>query len=223
VPGARTATVASAADLKLVARLLDGDEGAFASLVRRHHGAMVGVAAAYVGGDRAVAEEVAQDAWLGMLRQLGRFEGRSSLRTWLFRILVNTAKTRGRRERRSVPFSALPAGPEEPAVAPERFLPAGDRWAGHWASPPEDWDGLPEERLLSMETVAVVRRTIDALPDGQRAVITLRDVEGWPAAEVCALLGISEGNQRVLLHRARSRVRGALERHLEEGQDRVRA
>jgi RNA polymerase sigma-70 factor, ECF subfamily len=222
VPGARTATVASAADLELVARLLDGDEGAFASLVRRHHAAMVAVAAAYVGGDRAVAEEVAQDAWLGMLRQLGRFEGRSSLRTWLFRILVNTAKTRGRRERRSVPFSAL-AGPEEPAVAPERFLPAGDRWAGHWASPPEDWGGLPEERLLSAETMAVVRRTIDALPDGQRAVITLRDVEGWPAAEVCALLHIAEGNQRVLLHRARSRVRRALERHLEEGQERVRA
>jgi RNA polymerase sigma-70 factor (ECF subfamily) len=222
VPGARAATVASAADLELVARLLDGDEGAFASLVGRHHAAMVGVAAAYVGGDRAVAEEVAQDAWLGMLRQLGRFEGRSSLRTWLFRILVNTAKTRGRRERRSVPFSAL-AGPEEPAVAPERFLPAGDRWAGHWASPPGDWGGLPEERLLSRETAAVARRTIDALPDGQRAVITLRDVEGWPAAEVCALLGISEGNQRVLLHRARSRVRGALERHLEEGQERVRA
>jgi RNA polymerase sigma-70 factor, ECF subfamily len=222
VPGARAATVASAADLELVARLLDGDEGAFASLVRRHHAAMVGVAAAYVGGDRAVAEEVAQDAWLGMLRQLGRFEGRSSLRTWLFRILVNTAKTRGRRERRSVPFSAL-AGPEEPAVAPERFLPAGERWAGHWASPPEDWGGLPEERLASKETVAVVRRTIDGLPDGQRAVITLRDVEGWPAAEVCELLGVTEGNQRVLLHRARSRVRRALERHLEEGQERVRA
>jgi RNA polymerase sigma-70 factor (ECF subfamily) len=222
VPGARAATVASAADLELVARLLDGDEAAFASLVRRHHAAMVGVAAAYVGGDRAVAEEVAQDAWLGMLRQLGRFEGRSSLRTWLFRILVNTAKTRGRRERRSVPFSAL-AGPEEPAVAPERFLPAGERWAGHWASPPEDWGGLPEERLASKETVAVVRRTIDGLPDGQRAVITLRDVEGWPAAEVCELLGVTEGNQRVLLHRARSRVRRALERHLEEGQERVRA
>jgi RNA polymerase sigma-70 factor (ECF subfamily) len=222
VAGARAATAASAADLELVERLLAGDQEAFASLVGRHHAAMVGVAATYVGGDRAVAEEVAQDAWLGMLRQLGRFEGRSSLRTWLFRILVNTAKTRGRRERRSVPFSAL-AGPEEPAVAPERFVPAGERWAGHWATPPRDWASLPEERLESKETTAVVRRAIDRLPDGQRAVITLRDVEGCPAAEVCALLGITEGNQRVLLHRARSRVRRALERHFQEGQERVRA
>lgn len=214
--GARAATVASTADLELVARLLDGDEDAFASLVRRYHATMVGVAAAYVGGDRAVAEEVAQDAWLGVLRQLGRFEGRSSLRTWMFRILVNTAKTRGQRERRSVPFSAL-AGPEEPAVAPERFEPPGARWAGHWATPPRDWAGLPEERLASRETTAVVRRAIDGLPEAQRAVIALRDVEGWPAAEVCSLLGISEGNQRVLLHRARSRVRRTLESYLEEG------
>jgi RNA polymerase sigma-70 factor, ECF subfamily len=213
--GARTAAVAAAADRELVARLLDGDEAAFASLVGRHHAAMVGVAMAYVGGDRAVAEEVAQDAWLGMLRQLGRFEGRASLRTWLFRILVNTAKTRGRQERRSVPFSAL-VGPDEPAVAPERFEPPGARWAGHWASPPRDWHGVPEERLESKETTAVVRRAIDGLPQGQRAVIALRDVEGWPATEVCGLLGISEGNQRVLLHRARSRVRRVLERYLEE-------
>jgi RNA polymerase sigma-70 factor, ECF subfamily len=216
VPAVSTHTaVASAADRELVARLLDGDEAAFASLVGRHHAAMVGVAAAYVGGDRAVAEEVTQDAWLGMLRQLGRFEGRSSLRTWLFRILVNTAKTRGRRERRSVPFSALD-GPDEPAVAAARFEPPGARWAGHWASPPSDWGGMPEERLASRETQAVVREAIDGLPDGQRAVITLRDVEGWPAAEVCGLLGISEGNQRVLLHRARSRVRRELERYLQE-------
>jgi RNA polymerase sigma-70 factor, ECF subfamily len=213
--GARATSVAVAADRELVARLLDGEEAAFASLVGRHHAAMVGVAMAYVGGDRAVAEEVAQEAWLGLLRQLGRFEGRSSLRTWLFRILVNTAKTRGQRERRSVPFSAL-VGPDEPAVAPERFEPPGERWAGHWASPPWDWGGVPEEWLESKETTAVVRGAIDGLPDGQRAVITLRDVEGWPAAEVCGLLGISEGNQRVLLHRARSRVRLALERYLEE-------
>jgi RNA polymerase sigma-70 factor, ECF subfamily len=215
--GARAVAGASAADLELVARLLDGDEDAFASLVRRHHAAMVGVAMAYVGGDRAVAEEVAQDAWVGMLGQLGRFEGRSSLRTWLFRILVNTAKTRGQRERRSVPFSAL-AGPEdEPAVPPERFEPPGARWAGHWATPPRDWGELPEQRLESKETAAVVQRAIEELPGGQRAVITLRDVEGWASAEVCQLLGISEGNQRVLLHRARSRVRRALERYLEEG------
>jgi len=212
--GAGPAAV-SAADRKLVGRLLDGDEAAFASLVRLHHAAMVGVAMAYVGGDRAVAEEVAQDAWLGMLRQLARFEGRSSLRTWLFRILVNTAKTRGRRERRSVPFSAL-VGPDEPAVAPERFEPPGRRWAGHWASPPRDWGGVPEERLESKEAIAVVRRAIDGLPDAQRAVITLRDVEGWSAAEVGGLLRVTEGNQRVLLHRARSRVRSALERYLEE-------
>jgi RNA polymerase sigma-70 factor (ECF subfamily) len=166
-----------------------------------------------------VAEEVVQEAWLGVLKGLDGFQGRSSLRTWIFRILVNTAKTRGQRERRSVPFSSLwsPEPGDEPAVDPERFRPAGDPWAGGWLSPPADWADVPEDRLLSKETLARVREAIDALPPNQREVIRLRDVLGWTSREVVEALEISETNQRVLLHRARSRVRRALEGYLEEG------
>jgi len=213
--GAGTAAVA-AADRELVGRLLAGDEAAFASLVRLHHAAMVGVAMAYVGGDRAVAEEVAQDAWLGMLRQLARFEGRSSLRTWLLRIVANLARTRAVREARSIPFSALAGAElegEGPSVPPERFRGPQDRWAGHWATPPEPWN-RPEHELLSAETRAQIVVAIDALPEKQRRVITLRDVEGCSAEEVCNVLELSETNQRVLLHRARTKVRQALDDYL---------
>ena len=167
-------------------------------------------------GSRAAAEEVVQDTWLAVLSGLDRFEGRSSLKTWVFRILVNRAKTQALQDRRIVPFSALGAGDGEgPAVPPERFRPPNDpRWPGHWSVPPEGWAGQPEERLLAAESMAVVRETIEALPPSQRAVITLRDIEGWPAEEVCAVLQLSQGNQRVLLHRARSRVRAQLEQYL---------
>ena len=178
---------------------------------------MLRVAMVHVG-NRAVAEEVAQDAWVGVLAQLDRFEGRSSLRTWVLRIVANRARTRAVRERRTLPFSSLD-GQEEPgppAVEPERFLPAGHRWAGHWASPPRSWSDLPEERLLSAETRAEVERAVELLPPAQRAVITLRDVEQMTAVETCQLLGLTEGNQRVLLHRARSGVRRALERYPDE-------
>jgi RNA polymerase sigma-70 factor, ECF subfamily len=205
-------------DLELVARLRRGDEAAFSELVQRLYGPMLRLAMVHVG-NRAVAEEVVQDAWVGVLRQLDRFEGRSSLRTWVLRIVGNRAKTRAVRERRTLPFSALDGLDEAgPAVDPDRFLPPGEPWAGHWASPPRSWRDLPEDRLLSRETRAEVEQAVELLPPGQRAVIVLRDVEGLTAAETCELLGLTEGNQRVLLHRARAKVRRALERYLDETQ-----
>jgi RNA polymerase sigma-70 factor, ECF subfamily len=204
-------------DARVVDALKAGDEDTFAALVREHGPTMLRVASLYVR-NRAVAEEVVQETWLGVLRGIDRFEGRSTFKTWLFRILTNTATTRAVREGRTVPFSALAgdeAGEQEPSVDPDRFLPAGDRWASHWISSPLRFDALPESRLLSSETVEVARAAIDGLPDVQRAVITMRDVAGFSSEEVCEELRISEGNQRVLLHRARTKVRHALERHFE--------
>jgi RNA polymerase sigma-70 factor (ECF subfamily) len=202
-------------DSRLVAAIKRGDERAFTLLVDRYHASLVRLAALYVR-DRAVAEEVAQETWLGVLRGIDRFEGRSSLKTWIFRILTNTAKTRGEREGRTVPFSAL-AGLDEPeaAVDPERFLDENHpQWPGHWAEYPASWESAPERRLHSKETLGRIKEAIDELPPLQGQVIALRDVEGWGSDEVCELLGISEGNQRVLLHRARSRLRRALEDYL---------
>jgi RNA polymerase sigma-70 factor (ECF subfamily) len=175
-----------------------------------YHAMLVRVARMYVS-TQAVAEDVAAETWLAVLEGIDRFEGRSSLKTWIFRILTNRAKTKGIREGRSLPFSALE--PDEPAVGPERFRTGDDRWPGHWAAPPS---GFPEERLLAGETRDVIERTIAALPPTQRAVISLRDIEGWSAEEVCNALTLTETNQRVLLHRARSAVRAALEEYLEE-------
>jgi RNA polymerase sigma-70 factor (ECF subfamily) len=209
-------TVQSAGELELLAALRRGDERAFVALVDRHGASMLRLAHVYVR-DRAVAEEVVQEAWLGLLRGLDRFEGRSSLRTWLFRIVANLAKTRAVREGRSVPFSTLTDGEHEdvgPAVPPERFRGPDDRWAGHWASPPWEW-AHPEEELLSSETRRVIADAVDVLPDSQRLVITLRDIEGWSSAEVCNVLELSETNQRVLLHRARAKVRHALDEYLQ--------
>ena len=196
------------ADSALLERLRAGDEGAFMELVERYQPALVRLAQSFVPS-RAVAEEVAQETWLGVLNGIDRFEGRSSLKTWIFRILVNRAKTRGERESRSVPFSSLEREDGEPAVDPDRF--AGD---GAWSSPPRSWEGEPEERLLAGEARAVIDAEIAKLPPVQRQVITLRDVEGFDAAEVRDLLDLTDGNQRVLLHRARSRVRRALEEYL---------
>jgi RNA polymerase sigma-70 factor (ECF subfamily) len=209
---------AGEADRHLLAALRRGDEVAFRVVVERHHAGMVRVARGFVP-TQAVAEEVAQEAWLGVLDGLTRFEGRSSLRTWIFSILVKRAKTRGERERRTIPFSALArreTDGEEPAVDPDRFLGLDDRWAGHWACAPKRFEE-PAEWLAADETRAVVRAAVDELPPAQRTVISLRDLEGWDASEVCALLGISDGNQRVLLHRARAKVRAALEGHLDQG------
>jgi RNA polymerase sigma-70 factor, ECF subfamily len=210
--------VASSEDLELLTELRAGDEKAFGRLIEAHHAAMVRLARTYVP-TTAVAEEVVQDTWLAVLRGVDRFEGRSSLKTWIFRILMNQAMTRGQRERRSVPFSALfdpTKDPDEPAVDPDRFRGPGERWPGGWREFPKRWEGTPEDRLLSGETLTEVGKAIEALPPSQREVIILRDVEGWGSREVCNVLGITETNQRVLLHRARSKVRRALERYLDE-------
>ena len=184
-------------------------------LVVRWSPVMMRVARMYVP-TAAVADDVVQETWLAVLQGLDRFEERSSLRTWIFRILTNTAKTRAQRERRSIPFASLGDGDDGPAVDPDRFLPPGDPAAGAWASPPRGWDDLPEATLLSAETRSVIDAAIDQLPPTQREVIRLRDVEGFSSGEVRALLELSETNQRVLLHRARSKVRAALERYLSE-------
>jgi RNA polymerase sigma-70 factor (ECF subfamily) len=210
-PGELRAADDQAADeSELLAALRRGDEAAFMTLVERYHPSLVRLAQLYVK-DRTVAEEVAQEAWLGVLKGLDNFEGRSSLKTWLFRIVTNIAKTRGQREGRSVAFSTLgdaSAESDAPAVDPDRFHPDG-----HWLTPPRDWGEAPEERILRREARDQIQAAIAALPPNQREVITLRDVEGWPSAEVCNALGISETNQRVLLHRARSRVRRAVEEY----------
>ena len=204
----------SAAEAELLTRLRNGDERAFEALVDRHYGTMLAVARAYVSS-RSVAEEVVQEAWLGVLKGLDGFEGRSSLATWIMRIVVNIAKTRGVREARSVPYASLAPDGEEAAVPPERFRGAGDGFPGHWRGYPANWSSLPEEVLHERDTLRVAMDAIADLPPAQRAVITMRDVQGCGAEEVCAVLEVSEGNQRVLLHRARSRVRAALETHLD--------
>jgi len=205
---------------KLVQALRAGDEAAFEALIERYHASLVRLAMLYVS-DRAIAEDVTQETWLGVLEGLPRFEGRASLKTWLFRILTNRAKTRGQRESRSIPFSAFwdpDAEPAEPAVSPERFLPDDNPVTPHhWAVKPAAWDEIPEEYFLTRETLAHIQKAIEALPPSQREVITLRDIEGWTADEVCNALEISETNQRVLLHRARARVRRTLEVYFDEG------
>jgi RNA polymerase sigma-70 factor (ECF subfamily) len=201
-------------DAILVARLRDGEERAFEEAVSSLYPAMLAVARGYVR-TRSVAEEVVQEAWIGVLRGLERFEGRSTLRSWVLRIVANIARDRAVREARSLPFSSLEVENEEPAVEPERFYRADEPYPGGWRSFPTDWRTLPESRLLARETLDLVKRAIDDLPEGQRIVITLRDVKGWDADEVCEALGISEVNQRVLLHRARMRVRTRLERRLD--------
>jgi RNA polymerase sigma-70 factor (ECF subfamily) len=201
-------------DGALLARLRTGEEAAFAELVERYSATVMRLARVYVPST-AVAEEVVQETWLGVLRGLERFEGRASFRTWLFQIAVNQARTRGAREWRTVPFASLAereTADDTPSVDAERFLgPDHDRWPHHWATPPQRWEESPHRSAESADTLARVREAIERLPPAQRVVITLRDVHGCEAAEVCTALDVSEGNQRVLLHRARSRVRADLE------------
>jgi RNA polymerase sigma-70 factor (ECF subfamily) len=201
-------------DLSLVQRLRAGDEAAFMDLVDQLQPAMLRVARMYVS-TTAVAEEVVQDAWLGVLRGLESFEGRSSLRTWIFRILTNIAKTRGQREGRSLPFASL-AGDDldAPIIDPTRFDSPEGSPRGRWSTLPDDWSGIPEDRLLGQETLDVIGEEIASLPPMQAEVIRLRDALGWTSEEVRNALDLTETNQRVLLHRARARVRGALERYL---------
>jgi RNA polymerase sigma-70 factor, ECF subfamily len=198
-------------DAMLVRALRRGDENAFAALVDVYSPALLRLALTFVR-TRDVAEEVVQETWVGVIRGIDGFEGRSSLKSWLFTILRNTAISRGERERHSMPMSSLVTDDEDgPVLDPDRFLPADHaQWPGHWAIGPTAWP-VPEEGLLAGETREVIVGAIRELPPTQRAVIALRDVEGWPPEEVCEALEVSEGNQRVLLHRARTKVRAELE------------
>jgi RNA polymerase sigma-70 factor (ECF subfamily) len=204
-------------DGTLVEALRAGDDQAFAWLIDRYHAPLRRVASLHVSSP-AVVDEVLQDTWLGVMTGIGRFEGRSSVKTWLYRILLNIARTKGVREHRSVPFSSLGAelDQHEPAVEPGRFQGRDDPAPGAWAAPPVLWDELPEERLCSTETLRTLQAAISTLPPNQQLVITLRDLEGWTADEVCNALELSETNQRVLLHRARSKMRRVLEQHFED-------
>jgi RNA polymerase sigma-70 factor, ECF subfamily len=202
-------------DRALVDALRDGDVAAFAGLVDELSGPLIRLALAHVPS-RAIAEEVVQDTWVGVIRGLDRFEGRSSLRTWIFQILLNNARTRGKREQRTLPFSALGRAEDgdEPAVDADRFQGRRGEYPGHWARPPAEWDS-PEVRLAGEDARRVMLDAIAALPERQREVLALRDIQGYSAAEACNALELTETNQRVLLHRARSKVRAALERHFD--------
>jgi RNA polymerase sigma-70 factor, ECF subfamily len=210
-------TGATRDDEHLVEALRRGDEEAFTHLVTEYGPFLMRLALMHVPS-RAVAEEVVQDTWVGVLNGIDRFEGRSSLRTWIASILLNNARTRGQREGRIVPFALLRRRYEEgsgPAVDPDRFQGRRGQRPGWWARPPAAWES-PEERLSADETRRVLIEAIRDLPPRQHEVIALRDISGWPSEEVCNALGISETNQRVLLHRARSKVRAALEEHMEK-------
>ncbi len=200
----------------LLASLRAGDEAAFVDLLDRHTAPMLRLARVFVATPEAAAD-VVQDTWLGVLRGLERFEARASLRTWIFRILVNRARTRGQGDARTVPFSALAAreaDAETTTVDARQFSDDPASWPGHWLKDPRPWAPSAEDVQLSAELLARVREAIDRLPTGQRTVITLRDVEGWGSDEVCELLEITAGNQRVLLHRARARIRTHLDGYL---------
>jgi len=206
-------------DAAVIAALRARDESAFAALVERYTPSLLRLATIYTH-DRAAAEEVVQDAWIGLLESVDRFEGRSSLKTWLFRILINCARSRARKDSRTIPFSSAFAPDDFNAgeFAFGQFVPGWvPRVGGHWLRPPAAWEDDPERRALAAETRACIKRIIDTLPAAQREVITLRDIVGCDAAEVCNLLQLSDTNQRVLLHRARGKVRRALEEQLAEG------
>jgi RNA polymerase sigma-70 factor (ECF subfamily) len=205
---------ATASDEQIVAALRAGDERTFRDLFERSYPMMKRVARGYVSCE-AVAEEVVQDTWMAIVTGIERFEGRSALGTWMFSILTNQAKTHSARERRALPFSSVaPADVEEPAVDPDRFQNDDEAWPGHWATPPRPWQ-KPERRLLSLETRDQLREALAQLPERQRLIVVLRDIEGLSAEEVCNLLKLSQENQRVLLHRGRSRLRAFLEEYLD--------
>ena len=201
----------SADERALVEGLRNRDEAVFMKLVDTLSPSLLRVAREYVRDDQ-VAREVVQETWLGVIKGIDRFEGRSTVKTWVFRILMNIARTRGKVEARSAPFSALASGDDDgPALDADRFNPAdADRAPDHWSVKPQVWR-TPEEQLLDGETHRVILEAIDTLPPRQKIVITLRDIEGWDSEEVRNALELSETNQRVLLHRARSKVRAALE------------
>jgi RNA polymerase sigma-70 factor (ECF subfamily) len=202
---------------ELVAALRAGDEAVFSRLVAEWSRPMLTLARSFVSTE-ASAEDVVQETWLAVIRGLDRFEGRSALRTWVYRILVNTAKTRGVKEHRTLPWSSVAAAEAGPSLDPALFRSAGEAYPGHWRAAPAAWpdDVAVEGSVLAGEVRGELRTAVDALPDRQRTVLTLRDVLGHSSEEVCALLEISQANQRVLLHRARTAVRAALATYLEE-------
>jgi RNA polymerase sigma-70 factor, ECF subfamily len=202
------------ADQQTVAALKAGDERTFRELFQRHSPAMKRVARGYVESD-AVAEEIVQETWMAIITGINRFEGRSALGTWMFSILLNQAKSHTARERRALPISSIVAGGDEPAVDPDRFQKDDEAWPGHWATPPRPWQ-KPERRLMSLEARARLKDALAQLPERQRLIVGLRDVDGLSAEEVCAALGLSQENQRVLLHRGRSRLRAELEGYVED-------
>jgi RNA polymerase sigma-70 factor (ECF subfamily) len=202
-------------DDQTVAALRAGDERTFRELFAHSYPTMKRVARGYVSCD-AVAEEIVQDTWMAIVTGIDRFEGRSALGTWMFSILINQARSHSARERRALPFSSVACGDvEEPAVDPDRFQNDDEAWAGHWATPPRPWE-KPERRLLSLEARERLKAALTELPDRQRMIVALRDIEGLSAEEVRDLLKLSQENQRVLLHRGRSRLRAQLEEYLDE-------
>jgi RNA polymerase sigma-70 factor (ECF subfamily) len=205
-------------DVVLAKGLAARDADAFTFLVARYHPALVRLAQQYVP-TRAIADEVVQETWLAVIQGIDRFEHRASLKTWLFKILVNIARSHGVKEHRTIPFATNEPRPDEPAVDPSRFRRFTLHGRGQWKEPPCPWPG-PEQRAIDHETAGIIRAAVDGLPPDQREVVTMRDVLGWSASEVCDALGISDGNQRVLLHRGRSKVRAELERRYDEGRPR---
>jgi RNA polymerase sigma-70 factor (ECF subfamily) len=211
-PGADASSADARDEDALVDALRRGDEQAFARIVDAWSPGMLRLARCHVSTD-ASAQEVVQEAWLGAVRGLASFEGRSRLRTWVLRIVVNIARSRGQQEHRVTPFSSIaPAG--EPTVDPDRFRPPADPYAGGWRVFPAEWPAIPESEILSAETREIVRAALDGLPEAQRTVMALRDIHGYQAAEVCDALGLTAANQRVLLHRARAAVRRQIEVYL---------
>jgi RNA polymerase sigma-70 factor (ECF subfamily) len=201
-------------DEQMLAGLRTGDERIFRELFSRHYPGMRRIARSYVSSD-AVAEEIIQETWLAVVKGIGGFQGRSALTTWIFSILINQARTHCARERRAMPFSSVATGEgSRPAVDPDRFQRDDEAWPGHWATPPRPWQ-KPERRLLSLEARQRLKDALEELPERQRLIVGLRDVDGFSAEEVCDRLGLSQENQRVLLHRGRSRVRATLEEYLE--------
>ncbi len=204
-------------ELELIEALRKGEETAFSTLIEHYHGRLLRLAQTFVS-NQAVAEEVVQDTWMAVLEGIHRFEGRSSLKTWIFQILKNLAKTKGKREHRYVPFSDVASSTDQEEVGtmePERFHTSG-HLTGHWAIPPTTWDeNTPERLLVSKESLAQIEQAIQTLPPNQRQVIILHDIEGSDSEEVCQILNITSTNQRVLLHRARSKVRQALNQYLQ--------
>jgi RNA polymerase sigma-70 factor (ECF subfamily) len=204
----------TASDEQTVAALRAGDEATFRELFARTYSMMKRVARGYVDSD-AVAEEIVQETWTAIMTAIDRFEGRSALGTWIFSILTNQAKTHSARERRALPFSSVgPSDVEAPALDPDRFQKDDEVWPGHWATPPRPWQ-KPERRVLSLEARDHLRQALAQLPERQRLIVGLRDVDGASSEEVCDLLDISQENQRVLLHRGRSRLRAVLEEYFD--------